>query len=398
MSKTKDELSYILITPYTILKSRTGGVLARLLATPDIELVAAQMIAPTQDLTNEYAEGLKETVGKRNSEAAQWFYDYIIRAFSPTDGRRHRVLMLIFRGENVTKKLFSIAGDITTSTNSSSELITGEKIRDTYADLVISPSTGRVRYFEPAVLTPPDQKYALPRLKMFAAFAAEESNLVENMAYENPEKIERTLVIIKPDNWLYPSAKPGSIIDMFSRTGLRIIGCKVYQMSLEEALEFYGPVKDVLREKLAPIIAQKAKKIIENEFNIKIDDVHIPSITECIGKTYSDNEFCKIVEFMTGKRPDEEYSPDFENKTKCMILIYEGENAVKKIRTVLGPTDPTKAPGGTIRREFGTNIMINTAHASDSPENAQREMNIVKIGKNNLSDIVNGYLKTKGML
>jgi len=398
MSTVNEELSYILITPYTILKSRTGGVLARLLATPDIELVAAQMIAPTQVLTNEYAEGLKETVGKRNSEAAQWFYDYIIRAFSPTDSRRHRVLMLVFKGPNATKKIFSIAGDITTSTNSSSEFITGEKIRDTYADLVISPSTGRVRYFEPAVLAPPDQKYALPRLKMFASFASGESNIVENMTYENPEKIERTLVIIKPDNWLYPSSKPGNIIDMFSRTGLRIIGCKVYQMTLEEALEFYGPVKDVLNEKLAPIIAEKTKKLMEKEFNIEIDDIHIPALNDAVGKTFANNEFYKIIEFMSGKRPDKEYPADFKNKTKCMVLVYEGENAVKKIRTVLGPTDPTKAPGGTIRREFGTNIMINTAHASDSTENAVREMKIVKIEKNNLSDIINAYLQSKGVL
>ena len=76
-----------------------------------------------------------------------------------------------------------------------------------------------------------------------------------------------------------------------------------------------------------------------------------------------------------------------------MVLIYEGENAVSKIRDVLGPTDPTKAPGGTIRREFGSNIMVNTAHASDSPENAKREMGIVRITENNCCKIINSYLK-----
>ena len=398
MDKENEELSYILVTPYTILKSRTGGVFARLLANPEIELVAAQMIAPSQELTNEYAEGLRDTVSKRNPQAAQWFYDYVIRAFSPTEGRRHRVLMLVFKGKNVTEKLFSIAGDITTSADTRIEKITGETIRDTYADLVISRSTDRVRYFEPAVLTPPAQKFALPRLKMFADFAEKESNIVENVTYENPEKIERTLVIIKPENWIFPSAKPGNIIDMLSRTGLRIIGCKVYQMSQEEALEFYGAVKDVLREKLAPVIAKKAKLALEKEFDIILDDVCIPALTDTVGQTFSDNEFYKIVEFMSGKRPDKAYSKDFENKTKCMLLVYEGENAVSKIRRVLGPTDPTKAPGGTIRREFGTNIMVNTAHASDSPENAKREMDIVKISENNLSKIVKEYLNNKGIV
>jgi nucleoside diphosphate kinase len=55
---------------------------------------------------------------------------------------------------------------------------------------------------------------------------------------------------------------------------------------------------------------------------------------------------------------------------------------------VLGPTDPSKAPPGSIRREFGSTIMVNAAHASDSPENAKREMAIVNVGENNFRQIV----------
>jgi nucleoside diphosphate kinase len=76
-----------------------------------------------------------------------------------------------------------------------------------------------------------------------------------------------------------------------------------------------------------------------------------------------------------------------------MVLIYEGENAVEKIRDVLGPTDPTKAPGGTVRREFGHDVMINTAHASDSPDNAKREMKIVKIQKNDCGKIMTEFVE-----
>ncbi len=65
---------------------------------------------------------------------------------------------------------------------------------------------------------------------------------------------------------------------------------------------------------------------------------------------------------------------------------------MNKIREVLGPTDPTKAPGGTVRRDFGSNVMVNTAHASDSPENAQREMKIVKIVSNDFCNIIKNYL------
>jgi nucleoside diphosphate kinase len=56
---------------------------------------------------------------------------------------------------------------------------------------------------------------------------------------------------------------------------------------------------------------------------------------------------------------------------------------VRKIRDVLGPTDPSKAPPGSIRREFGQTIMVNAAHASDSVENAERELKIIRVGENN---------------
>ena len=59
-----------------------------------------------------------------------------------------------------------------------------------------------------------------------------------------------------------------------------------------------------------------------------------------------------------------------------------------KIRDVLGPTDPSKAPPGSVRREFGSNIMVNAAHASDSVESAQREMAIVNVGENNFRAVV----------
>jgi nucleoside diphosphate kinase len=66
-------------------------------------------------------------------------------------------------------------------------------------------------------------------------------------------------------------------------------------------------------------------------------------------------------------------------------------DAVRKIREVLGPTDPSKAPPGTIRREFGSTIMVNAAHASDSPENAAREMGIVNITENNLKPLIESW-------
>jgi nucleoside diphosphate kinase len=72
-------------------------------------------------------------------------------------------------------------------------------------------------------------------------------------------------------------------------------------------------------------------------------------------------------------------------------LVYEGVEAIRKIRDVLGPTDPSKAPPGSIRREFGQNIMINAAHASDSVESAEREMAIVNVGENNFRVVVEEF-------
>jgi nucleoside diphosphate kinase len=99
---------------------------------------------------------------------------------------------------------------------------------------------------------------------------------------------------------------------------------------------------------------------------------------------------------MSGTKPEEcpEEDHKLPGKVKCMVLVYEGENAVKKIRDVLGPTDPTKAPSGTIRKEFGQNVMVNTAHASDSPENAQREMGIVKFQHNRLAEVIEEFLNS----
>ena len=76
---------------------------------------------------------------------------------------------------------------------------------------------------------------------------------------------------------------------------------------------------------------------------------------------------------------------------KCIALVYEGVEAVRKIRDVLGPTDPSKAPPGSIRREFSQTIMVNAAHASDSVENAGREMRVVKVAENNFRQVVEQF-------
>ena len=61
------------------------------------------------------------------------------------------------------------------------------------------------------------------------------------------------------------------------------------------------------------------------------------------------------------------------------------------IRAVRGPTAHSKAPTGSIRKEFGSNIIVNAAHASDAEENAQREFGIVKVGDNTFKKVVEEF-------
>jgi nucleoside diphosphate kinase len=202
---------------------------------------------------------------------------------------------------------------------------------------------------------------------------------------------ERTLVLIKPDNFKFPTGRPGNVIDFFSRTGLYIVGVKVLHMSLAQAMDFYGPVHEVLRTKLKDGIAERATNILEKELGFKIPPAQQQMLGDVLGPLHGDNQFENIMRFMTGFTPSE-YKSEAERRLpgtqKCIALVYEGVNAIRKVRDVLGPTDPSKAPTGSIRREFGSNITINAAHASDSVENAQREMKIVNPGENNFRQVV----------
>jgi len=292
--------------------------------------------------------------------------------------------MLLFRGDDAVRKVRSVVGNL------SPERRVGETIRDTYGDL-ISDDNGQIRYFEPAVLAAPNVEEADAKLKLWARHSDTDGGVLENViAFQPGETGERTLVLIKPDNFRFATGRPGNVIDFFSRTGLFIVGIKVHRMSVAQAMEFYGPVREVLRTKLKGMVGAKARVALEKEFGFKIPATTETQLGDALGATFGDNQFENIVRFMSGHAPSE--LPETEWTTpgteKCIALVYEGVNAVAKIRDVLGPTDPSKAPPGSIRREFGSTIMVNAAHASDSAENAQREMGIVNVGENLFREMV----------
>jgi nucleoside diphosphate kinase len=383
------ELAYVIVTPYSLHKSRTGGILTRLITRTGCELVAARMFAPSAELVKEYAAETISANDPQDRRIQELIYEYILRNLAPDQktGRRRRIMMLLFQGDEAVRKTRSVVGNV------SPDRRVGETIRDTYGDLIIDEHD-QLRYFEPAVLAAPTLEEAEQKLKLWAHHSDTDGGVLENViAYQPGETPERTLVLIKPENFRFPTGRPGNMIDFFSRTGLYIIGVKVHRMSVAQALQFYGPVRETLRTKLKDVVAAKVTGAIEKELGFKIGPQQQQQLGDILGPSFGDNQFENIVRFMSGRSPSE-CPPGEQNdpgSEKCIALVYEGVGAVAKIRDVLGPTDPSKAPPGSIRREFGQTNMVNAAHASDSPDNARREMGIVNVAENNFRQIVEQF-------
>ena len=127
--------------------------------------------------------------------------------------------------------------------------------------------------------------------------------------------IERTFGIVKPD--AVETNAVGGVIEMIEKAGLKIVGLRLVKMSDAQARAFYAVHK-------------------ERPF------------------------FPDLVRFMTSG--------------PAVVMAIEGENAVTRYREVMGPTDSKKAPAGTIRNKYGTNIERNAVHGSDAPETARAEL------------------------
>ncbi len=127
--------------------------------------------------------------------------------------------------------------------------------------------------------------------------------------------MERTLLLIKPN--VIEDRNIGAVIDALEKKGLAIVNMRMERFTRERAEGFY--------------------------------EVHR-------GKPFYE----KLVSFMTS-------GPIVE-------LILEHDNCVDYVREVIGATDPAKAAGGTIRKRFARSLTENAVHASDSPENAAKEI------------------------
>ena len=127
--------------------------------------------------------------------------------------------------------------------------------------------------------------------------------------------MQRTLIIFKPD--CIEKRHVGVVLDRFERAGFDIVGCKMTRL-----------LPPVLREHYAHV---------------------------------ADKPFYPEIERFMSSRP-------------VVVMALQGDGVVQKVRELLGPTDSRKAAKGTIRGDFGTEMMKNVVHASDSPDNAKIEI------------------------
>ena len=129
-------------------------------------------------------------------------------------------------------------------------------------------------------------------------------------------QLERTFSILKPD--AVADGQAGEILTMLEQAGFRVIGMRMTHLSRKQAEGFYA----VHRER--PF-------------------------------------FASLVKFMT--------------EGKIVALALEREDAVKKLREVMGATNPANAAEGTVRKRFAASIERNCIHGSDAPETAAVELN-----------------------
>src|ERR1700723_25063 len=137
------QLAYVILTPYSLYKSRNGGSLSRLGWRTSLDLAAMRMFAPSAELVKQYAETIVSAQDTQDRKIQELLRDYVLENLSPDPktGRRRRVMALLFRGDEAVRKVRAVVGNLSPARRS------GETIRDTYSDLIMD-DRGNVRYFD----------------------------------------------------------------------------------------------------------------------------------------------------------------------------------------------------------------------------------------------------------
>ncbi len=386
-----DELAYALITPYSLFKSRTGGIISRLLSSRGLTFVGARMYVFSDEFIDAYKASFPVEEMDLNTKDA-WF------AYLDNHLRKKnfynmlpRCMLLLFKGPDAVRHIKeNVIGSFT-------GVPVGNTIRGTFGDL-IKDEQGVVHYMEPAVLTGVQSERNIEHLKLFSQYALQDGGVLTGMIDYEREP-ETTVVILKPDNFYIPSRRPGNIIDTFSLTGLRIVGAKLFSMTIKQGEEFYGHLKHVFKKRLVGQVSDIVHEKLSEAFDFEITRADADLMAQHLADRNASYELNRIVEYMTGVNPaavDESEKATATN-ANSLVLLYEGVDAISKVRDVLGETNPEKAAPGTVRSDFGRDLMRNGAHASDSQESALREMGIVGMRESeketcDITELVEDYL------
>src|SRR2546428_6554501 len=168
-----EQLTYAIVTPYSMRKSRTGGIVGRLISRTGLDLVGGRMFAPGADLTKRYADTIVTETDPSHRATQQLIREYVLKNFTgKKNGQHPRVLFLIFRGPDAVEKIHHVVGHIL------HERTSGETIRDTYGDYITDDS-GNVTYFEPGVLAAFDPKTVERDLKLWDEFSGSDGGILD---------------------------------------------------------------------------------------------------------------------------------------------------------------------------------------------------------------------------
>src|SRR3984893_6015493 len=100
-----EELAYVIVTSYSMRKSRPGGIVGRLISRTGLDLVGGRMFAPSAELAKRYADTIVTETDPRHRATQELIRKYVLKNFTgDRDGQHARVLFLIFRGPDAVGK------------------------------------------------------------------------------------------------------------------------------------------------------------------------------------------------------------------------------------------------------------------------------------------------------
>src|SRR6266516_2808263 len=100
-----EELSYVIVTSYSIRKSRTGGIVGRLISRTGLDLVGGRMFAPSPELAKRYSETFVTETDPPHRATQELIREYVLKNFTGNiQDQRPRVLLLVFRGPNAVER------------------------------------------------------------------------------------------------------------------------------------------------------------------------------------------------------------------------------------------------------------------------------------------------------